>query len=61
MATGVPQDVETRAVLDDGTHIYVRSRAIPIFSQDGQIKGFIEMIEDIDKRKRMEAALQNSE
>ena len=61
MATGYPADVETQAVLDDGTRIHVRNRAVPFFSQDGQLKGFIEMIEDIDKKKKMEEALRKSE
>ena len=57
MATGRAADAETQAVLDDGTRIHVRNRAVPFFSQDGQLKGFIEMIENIDKRKKTEEAL----
>ena len=61
MASKATADVETQAVLDDGTRIYVRNRAIPFFGQDGQVKGFIEMVENIDERKKMEKALQKSE
>jgi PAS domain S-box-containing protein len=61
MATGHAADVETQAVLDDGTRIHVRNRAVPFFSQDGQLKGFIEMIENIDERKKTEEALKKSE
>lgn len=60
MATGAPADVETQAVLDDGTQIHVRNRAVPFFSHDGQLKGFIEMIENIDQRKKMEEALKEN-
>jgi len=38
-----------------------RYRALPFFSLDGQIKGFIEMIENIDKRKKVVEALRKSE
>jgi PAS domain S-box-containing protein len=61
MISGKPEEAETLAVLDNGTRIHVRNRAIPFFSDDGTIKGFIEMIEDIDKRKKAEEALQKSE
>ncbi|MBN2588974.1 MAG: PAS domain S-box protein [Sedimentisphaerales bacterium] len=60
MATGSPSEVETQAVLDDGTRVHVRNRAIPIFSNDGQVKGFIEMVEDIDKRKKAELELKRT-
>ena len=61
IATGAPAEVETEAVLDDGTRIYVRNRAIPLFSQNGKIKGFIEMIENIDEKKRAELKLKQNE
>ncbi|MBN1975744.1 MAG: PAS domain S-box protein [Sedimentisphaerales bacterium] len=61
MATGAPAEVETQAVRDDGTRIHVRNRAIPFFSHDGQINGFIEMIENIDEKKRAQEDLYKSE
>ncbi len=61
MATGVPAEVETQAVLDDGRSIHVKNRAIPILSNDGRLKGFIEMIEDIDERKKAEEKIKKNE
>jgi hypothetical protein len=47
-------EAETQGVRDDGSRFYVRNRAIPFFGPDGVVKGFIEMIEDIDARKKLE-------
>jgi PAS domain S-box-containing protein len=54
MVSGNTEEVETHAVLDDGTYVYVRNRAIPLFGSDGVIKGFIEMVENITERKQAE-------
>lgn len=54
MVSGKMEQVETEGVRDDGSHFYVRNRAIPFFSKDGVMKGFIEMVEDIDERKKAE-------
>jgi len=54
MASGATAEVETQAVLDDGTRIHVRNRAIPFFGPDGEVKGFIEIVENIDERKKAE-------
>jgi PAS domain S-box-containing protein len=61
MASKTTAEVETQAVLDDGTRIYVKNRAIPFFGQEGQVKGFIEIVENIDERKRIERDLQKNE
>jgi PAS domain S-box-containing protein len=61
MASGKTEEVETQGVRDDGTKFYVRNRAVPFFAPDGKVKGFIEMVEDIDERKKMEISLQESE
>ena len=61
MASGETTEVETQGVRDDGSRIYVRNRAIPFFGPDGVVKGFIEIIEDIYKRKKMEEELREKE
>jgi PAS domain S-box-containing protein len=61
MATGEKAVVETTGVRDDGSRIVVRLQAFPHRGPDGHITGFIEVVEDISERKRMEAALQESE
>jgi PAS domain S-box-containing protein len=61
MASGVTTEVETQGVRDDGSHFYVRNRAIPFFGPDGVVKGFIEITEDISNRKKMEEELREKE
>ena len=60
MASGKTVEVETEAVLDDGTRIPVHNRAIPFFGPGGVVKGFIELVEDISERKKAELALKDS-
>lgn len=55
------EEVETEGVRDDGSRFYVRNRAVPFFGRDGALKGFVEMVEDIDERKRMEEKLLQNE
>jgi PAS domain S-box-containing protein len=57
LISGKTEEVDTQAVRDDGSRCYVRNRAIPFFGHDGIAKGFIEMVEDIDARKRAEEEL----
>jgi PAS domain S-box-containing protein len=57
LVSGKTEDVETEGVRDDGCHFYVHNRAVPFFGPDGATKGFIEMVEDIDARKRAENTL----
>jgi PAS domain S-box-containing protein len=54
MVSGKTEEVETQGVRDDGNRFYVHNRAAPFFGPDGVLKGFIEMVEDIDTRKRTE-------
>ncbi|MFH1594133.1 MAG: PAS domain-containing protein [Candidatus Omnitrophota bacterium] len=54
MASGKTEEVETQGVREDGSRFYVRNRAIPFVGPDGAVKGFIELIEDIDARKKLE-------
>jgi len=54
MVSGKTEEVETQGVRDDGSSIYVHNRAAPFFGSDAVLKGFIEMVEDIDARKKTE-------
>lgn len=61
MATGKKAVVETTGVRDDGSKIDVRLQAFPYLGADGNVIGFIEVVEDITERKQTEAALHESE
>jgi PAS domain S-box-containing protein len=60
MATGKPAEIETQGVRDDGSTLPVRVQAFPTFDQNGDVTGFIEVVEDITERKRAEEALNKS-
>ena len=53
MSAGQPEEVETEAILDDGRNLNVKIRAFPVFEKDGESAGFIEVVEDITKSKRL--------
>ena len=57
IATGLPAEVETEGVRDDGSRYNVRLRALPAFGRDGTMRGFIEIAWDITKQKQAEEAL----
>jgi PAS domain S-box-containing protein len=61
MVSGKTEGVETQGVRDDGSHFSVHNLAAPFFGPDGVLKGFIEMVEDIDARKQAEESLRESE
>jgi PAS domain S-box-containing protein len=61
IATGRPAEVETHGVRDDGSRFNVRLRAFPTFRQDGTVRGFVEIGQDITKRKRAEAERKRAE
>ena len=61
MVSGKTEEVKTQGVLDDGSRFYAHNRAAPFFESDGTLKGFIEMVEDITERKRIEETLRESE
>jgi PAS domain S-box-containing protein len=61
MSTGQTHQVDTEGRRDDGSKFLARIHAFPLFYPDGTIKGFNEVVEDITERKRMEAALTESE
>ena len=58
MKRGVPDEIETKRILKDGTCFDVRLKAFPIFGANHHIAGFIEVVEDITERKRMEDEIQ---
>jgi PAS domain S-box-containing protein len=65
MATAQPQEAEAEGMTDAG-NITVHIRAFPVMNEDGQVEGFIEVVEDITDQKRvkeekekMEKQLQN--
>jgi PAS domain S-box-containing protein len=57
IATGQPAQVETHGVRDDGSRFDVRLRAFPTFGQDGTVRGFVEIGQDITERKAAEEEL----
>ena len=61
IATGQPAEAEAEATRDDGSRFNVRLQTFPIFGQDGTVTSFIEVVEDITERKRMEEALRRTE
>jgi PAS domain S-box-containing protein len=61
IATGRPAEIETEGVSDDGSRRPVRVRAFPVYKADGTVKGFVEVVEDITERKKVEEALTQSE
>jgi PAS domain S-box-containing protein len=61
MATGQKAEIETTGVRDDGSSLIARIHAFPSFGPDGEINGFIEVVEDITQSKQVEVALRQSE
>ncbi len=57
MRTGERHAVESEAVLDNGTRVPVHISAYPTFGEGGEPAGFIEIVEDITERKRVEQEL----
>ena len=60
MAKGVPEEAETEGVRDDGSRFVARIMNIPIYGQDAQVTGFMDVVEDITKRKEYEYQLERS-
>jgi PAS domain S-box-containing protein len=61
MATGQPTEDKIEGVRGDGRLFHMRIQAFPVFGQDGTATGFIEVLEDITERKKMEDELRESE
>jgi len=60
MATGQPADFETEGILDDGSRFSACIQAFPTLDSDGKITGFIEIVEDITERKKIEQQLKDA-
>ncbi len=57
MTSGRPSEVETVGMRDDGTRLDARVHAYPVFDDGGEPTGFIELVEEITERKKIEQAL----
>ena len=53
MAEGHPVSVETEGLREDGQAVPIRVMAFPVRDQDGEVAGFIEVIEDISGQHAM--------
>jgi PAS domain S-box-containing protein len=61
IATGRPAEVETEGVRDDGSRFNVRLQAFPTFGQDGTVRGFVEVGQDITEQRKAEAERKRAE
>jgi PAS domain S-box-containing protein len=58
---GVRDRIEERLRRRDGSELWVRMAAIPVFNDNGEFDGALAMVSDITERKRAEEALRESE
>src|SRR5215475_2112161 len=58
---GLREQIEERLRRKDGSELWVRLAATPVFKSDGEFDGALAMVCDITERKRAEAALRDSE
>jgi len=61
MKSGLPAQVETEAIRNDGSRFSASVHTVPVFNDQGSVAGFIEVVEDITVRKQAEDALRTSE
>jgi signal transduction histidine kinase len=61
MKTGRPAEAETVGIKGDGTRLNIRIQAFPVLQQDGVASGFIEVVEDITEKKKLQAQLQQAQ
>jgi PAS domain S-box-containing protein len=54
---GRPSEIITEGIRDDNSRLIVKIRAFPIISKEGEIDGFIEVVEDITDSQRIEEEL----
>jgi PAS domain S-box-containing protein len=58
--TGQPASIESTIACHDDTQRRVSIQAVPVFDAGGELAGFIQVIQDIEDRKRHEEALQQA-
>jgi two-component system NtrC family sensor kinase len=58
MSTGKPVFKERQKDLENGKKVRVRVHAFPTFAEDGSVKGFLKIVEDISSHERIETALE---
>jgi PAS domain S-box-containing protein len=54
IASGLPAEVEVTGHGKDGSPFAICIKASPIFTRDGKVSAFVEVVEDISQRKRRE-------
>lgn len=57
MESGRSAEAETEGIRDDGSRFKARIQAFPVFKNDHTVAGFIEVVEDVTERKKMEDEL----
>lgn len=60
METGLPHEMEVQGVGEDDTPYFRRIRCLPSTGPDGTVTGFIELVEDVTNRKRLEEQLRQT-
>lgn len=60
MTTGLPSEIDVEKVNYKGDRVSWRFRAFPTFSADGTVTGFIEVVDDVTVRKRLEEQLRQA-
>jgi PAS domain S-box-containing protein len=58
---GLREQIEERLRRRDGSELWVRMAAIPVYKDNGEFDGALAMVSDITERKRTEEALRESE
>lgn len=61
LETGLPAEATAERERDDGTRFTVRIRAFPIQSEEGKPKGFIEVVENITEKIKIEEDIQRAQ
>ena len=61
MATGLPQEVETEGVRDDGTRFPVLNRVFPVRDANGNTTSFIEIVEVLTEKREAARRLRQRE
>jgi PAS domain S-box-containing protein len=60
METRRPHSVYTEGVCDDGSRFSAKIHTFPVIDKLGEVKGFIEVVEDITERKKIEKELKTA-